>query len=155
MWQMNDLWLTGRENGNLGAFLLSFGQDADGEIYVLTSDTTGPTGDSGRVYRLVPPAGTAEAGEEEAAAERSVTIEDFAFAPEELTVEVGTTVVWTNEDAVPHTVTAGSPGDEADTFDSGNMAEGETFSYTFDEPGTFAYFCTIHPSMTATVVVEE
>jgi plastocyanin len=59
-------------------------------------------------------------------------------------------VTWTNEDSVPHTVTA-----RTDDFDSGMMQNGDTFSLTFDEPGTFDYFCAIHPSMTGTVTVSE
>ena len=169
LWPMQDLPVSNTEDGDLNSFLLSFGQDADGELYILVSDSTGPTGETGRVYRLVPPemadepmemeeeAETEEMeGSEEAAGETTVTIENFAFMPAELTVPVGTTVVWTNEDSVAHTVTAGTP-DSPDTalFDSGDMNQGDTFSYTFDEPGSFAYFCTIHPNMTATVIVEE
>lgn len=54
LWQMHDLAVNNTEDGNLNSFLLSFGQDLDGEIYILTSDTPAPAGESGRVYRLVP-----------------------------------------------------------------------------------------------------
>ncbi|MDX1614311.1 MAG: plastocyanin/azurin family copper-binding protein [Candidatus Promineifilaceae bacterium] len=87
--------------------------------------------------------------------EQAVTIVNFAFSPDELTVPVGTTVVWTNQDNVGHTVTAGSPSaPNPDFFDSGSLSSGDTFSFTFDEAGSFEYYCTIHPSMTATVTVE-
>ena len=66
-----------------------------------------------------------------------------------LTVEVGTTVTWTNDDAILHTVTATDGA-----FDSGFFGEGERWSYTFDEPGEYEYYCVPHPWMRAKVVVE-
>ncbi|MGH2774135.1 MAG: cupredoxin domain-containing protein [Actinomycetota bacterium] len=77
-----------------------------------------------------------------------VAIADFAFAPEVTEVEAGTQVRWDNDDPVEHTVTAIN-GD----FESNNLAEGESFSLTFDEPGSFAYRCVIHPEMEGTVNV--
>ena len=76
----------------------------------------------------------------------NAAIQDFTH--EDLTVQDGATVVWTNNDGVSHTTTAQN-GD----WDSGRLASGQQFSLTFDEPGTFSYLCTIHPSMTATVIV--
>lgn len=78
-----------------------------------------------------------------------VTIVDFAFEPQELVVTAGTTVTWSNDDVTPHTVTA-----DDGAFDSGRMDPGGTFSFTFDEPGTYSYICSFHPGMTGTVVVE-
>ena len=88
----------------------------------------------------------------DAAATRPVeaTIADLTFQPSVIEVDAGASVTWTNEDSVPHTVT----GRTAD-FNSGVMQNGDTFSQTFDEPGTFDYFCAIHPSMTGTVTVTE
>lgn len=78
-----------------------------------------------------------------------VEISDFAFVPATITVSVGATITWTNNDPAPHTVTS------RDTvFDSGNLSRGATFSYTFDQSGTFEYYCTIHPNMTGKVTVE-
>lgn len=82
--------------------------------------------------------------------EASVTIDDFAFSPGALTVSVGTTITWTNDQGLTHTVTA-----DDGSFDSGRLATGDTFSQTFDTTGIFAYHCTIHPSMTATVIVQS
>ncbi|MGH2534222.1 MAG: cupredoxin domain-containing protein [Thermomicrobiales bacterium] len=82
------------------------------------------------------------------AQDSSVAIEGFAFAPGSITVSVGTTVTWTNNDSAPHTVTA-----DDGSFDSGNLGQGDTYSLTFDTPGTYSYFCAIHPNMTAVVVV--
>jgi amicyanin len=79
----------------------------------------------------------------------TVDISNFTFNPGTVTIQVGDTVTWTNNDAMPHTATS---TDEA-TFD-GEMQPGESFSFTFEEEGTFDYFCEIHPDMQASVVVE-
>jgi plastocyanin len=78
-----------------------------------------------------------------------VAIDKFAFDPEELTVAVGDTVVWTNAEGVGHSVVSGD-----DTFASDRLEQGDAFEFTFDTAGTFAYICGIHPSMAGTVVVE-
>lgn len=78
----------------------------------------------------------------------SVEIKDFAFNPDTITVPAGTTVVWTNRDSALHTVTSTSG-----IFDSGVMDQGKSFSYTFQEPGTYDYSCMIHPHMNAKVIV--
>ncbi|GHO45094.1 cupredoxin domain-containing protein [Ktedonospora formicarum] len=79
----------------------------------------------------------------------SVSIAQFAFAPESLTVKVGTKVTWTNNDSATHTVTS-----DQGAFDSGALAPGSKFSFTFSKAGTYTYHCSIHPSMTATIVVQ-
>jgi plastocyanin len=79
----------------------------------------------------------------------AVHIKDFAFAPASQTVKAGETVTWTNDDSTEHTVTA-----DDGSFDSGRLAPGATFTHTFAAAGTFAYHCTIHPNMTAKVVVQ-
>jgi plastocyanin len=78
-----------------------------------------------------------------------VEIRNFAFQPATIRVKVGTTVTWTQQDSIPHTVTS-----RTGLFDSGSLSLGETFEYTFDELGTYEYYCTIHPSMTGRVIVE-
>ena len=80
-----------------------------------------------------------------------VTIQNFAFSPETLTVAPGTTVIWTNKDSVDHTVTS----DTGAWPDSGSLATNKTFSHTFTKAGTYPYHCSIHPSMKATVVVSS
>jgi len=82
-------------------------------------------------------------------AQASVDISDFAFEPQTLQFSPGTEVVWTNKDSATHTVTS-----RDDIFDSGSLPGGATFSDTFDQNGTFEYYCTIHPSMTGTIVAE-
>lgn len=78
-----------------------------------------------------------------------VTIEGLAYEPAEVTVAPGDTVVWTNKDMVPHTVTALDS-----TFDSGSIAAGATWRYVAHEAGTVAYYCTFHPTMKGTLNVE-
>lgn len=78
----------------------------------------------------------------------AVSIASFSFQPAAITVSVGTTVTWTNNDSASHTVTA-----DDGSFKSGTLATGATFSQTFATAGTFAYHCSIHSSMKGTVTV--
>ncbi|MGH2775217.1 MAG: cupredoxin domain-containing protein [Actinomycetota bacterium] len=96
-----------------------------------------------------------------------VVIKGIAFVPPDIAVAVGAEVKWTNQDAVDHTVTSGVqreqgvPGVEEDKaaqpdgrFDSNLPEEGDTFAFTFDEPGTYTYYCDVHASMTGEITVE-
>jgi plastocyanin len=76
---------------------------------------------------------------------------NFSFSPATLTVPVGTTVIWTNQDDIPHTVVS---TDDPRAFRSKVLDTDEKFSYTFTKAGTFAYFCSVHPKMTGTVLVK-
>ncbi len=88
------------------------------------------------------------------AASDPVAIDDFRFSPDTLTVTAGTAVTWSNEDATAHTVTAGTEGEPRPAeFDLRVDAKGQTVSVTLDEPGTYAYFCRLHPFMQATIEV--
>jgi plastocyanin len=78
-----------------------------------------------------------------------VKIDNFSFGPAELTVAAGTTVTWTNRDDIPHTVVSTDK-----VFKSKVLDTDEKFSYTFGQPGSFPYFCSIHPKMTGKVVVK-
>ena len=92
-----------------------------------STDTTGATGD-----------------------EQRVEIADLAFNPETLTVATGSTVTWVSADPdLPHTSTS-----DDDLWASERLNEGEQFSFTFEEPGTYAYFCEVHPTMRASIVVD-
>lgn len=82
----------------------------------------------------------------------TVVIEGFAFEPPSVQVAAGEAVTWTNQDSALHTVTAGEPSAAEGTFDE-PVEPGATVEVTFDEAGTFPYFCTIHPAMTGEVVV--
>jgi amicyanin len=92
-------------------------------------------------------------GEEAAVEANEVKIENFEYVPEAIEVKVGTTVTWTNNDSVPHTVTSEEGG--AMVMDSALLKKGESYSVTFDEAGTFPYFCKPHTYMKGTVVVTE
>jgi plastocyanin len=79
----------------------------------------------------------------------SVTLANFAFSPTTITVKVGTAVTWTNKDGTTHTVSS-----DTGAFDSGNLAPGGKYSYTFSTAGTYGYHCSIHSYMKGTVIVQ-
>jgi plastocyanin len=80
----------------------------------------------------------------------AVSIDNFTFSPQQLTVKAGTTVTWTNKDDIPHGIAA-----TGNTFKrSAAMDTDDNYSFTFTTPGTYQYFCYIHPHMTGTIVVE-
>jgi len=85
----------------------------------------------------------------EPAAANAVKIDNFTFSPATLTVVPGTTVRWTNKDDVPHTVVSSDKAFKSNTLDTD-----QEFTYTFTKPGTYSYFCSLHPKMTAAVVVK-
>jgi predicted lipoprotein with Yx(FWY)xxD motif len=119
------------------------GQDVGGVWYVLNAkgeevETPGGATSSNGAATAAPAAGKSV----------NATIKGFAFGPADLTVPVGTTVVWTNEDDMAHTVTATNGA-----FDSGDLDKGGTFSFTFTKAGTFDYICSIHPSMKGRITV--
>jgi len=111
--------------------------------------------------------GTPAAGGQPATTEGAeVALQTFAFVPRTLTIDAGTTVTWTNNDDILHTVTSGIgqkqgvPGVSKNKdakldglFDQEMESVGATFSFTFEEAGTYDYFCAIHPGMTGKVVV--
>jgi plastocyanin len=79
----------------------------------------------------------------------AVAIDNFTFRPRDLTVKVGTTVTWTNKDDIPHTVAAVDK-----LFRSKALDTNDNYSFTFMTRGTYAYFCSLHPHMTGTIMVE-
>jgi plastocyanin len=89
------------------------------------------------------------AADQPSAATAEVKIDNFVFGPQTVTVPVGTTVTWTNHDDIPHTVVS-TDG----VFKSKVRDTDEKFSYTFTKPGTYPYYCSVHPKMTGTVVVK-
>lgn len=104
-------------------------------------------------------AGTADTAEAagNGATEATVTIETFNFQPDPLVVHADTSITFVNEDAIDHTVTAGTRENPTpDSFDGELPQKGATFELTLDEPGTYDYFCRIHPGpgMTASIVVQ-
>lgn len=118
--------------------------DDDGET-VASDDTTATT-----AADTADTADTTTSGEGGApVAGTDVAIAEYAFAPEALTVQVGDTVTWTNDDDFAH----GTAGD-ANEWESGDIEPGATFEQTFDQAGTFAYHCSIHNFMKGEIVVE-
>jgi plastocyanin len=89
------------------------------------------------------------AADQPSAANAEVKIDNFGFGPQAITVPVGATVTWTNRDDIPHT-SVSTDG----VFKSKVMDTDEKFSYTFTKPGTYPYYCTIHPKMTGQIVVK-
>lgn len=80
----------------------------------------------------------------------SVSIQNFAFSPSTLTIHVGDTVIWTNSDSVSHSVRS----DSGSEINSALLGNGQTYSHTFAQAGTYTYHCSVHPSMKGTVIVE-
>ncbi len=83
----------------------------------------------------------------------SVMIKNFAFSPATLTIKTGTTVTWMNQDGAPHTI-ASDPGSVV-AFTSESLANGASYQFTFNQTGTYSYYCTIHPSMKGTIIVQN
>ncbi|APV43377.1 Cupredoxin-like domain-containing protein [Dehalogenimonas formicexedens] len=79
----------------------------------------------------------------------TVDMKNIQYSPRTLTVSVGTTVTWRNKDSVQHSVTSSNG-----IFDSGLFNPGGSYTYTFNTAGTYPYYCTIHPGMTGTIIVQ-
>jgi len=84
-----------------------------------------------------------------AATANQIMVENFSFQPGTLTVKIGTTVTWVNHDDEPHTVNESNK-----TFKSGTLDTDAKFSYKFTSPGTYSYFCSLHPRMTGQIIVK-
>lgn len=124
--------------GSSGSPALAPANNAAAEPSTTTSEMPGMS------MSPAPPAGAA-------VTTTSVDIKEFAFGPQSITVKVGATVTWTNDDQDPHTVTSQSGNGP---LKSQTLNNGDTFKYTFTKAGTFDYLCTIHPFMTGSVVVK-
>lgn len=126
---MNDVnYLLGQSIGSLGSDVIHIGGSATSG-----GGSTGGTGGTG------------------GAQTHSVSINNFAFSPASLTINKGDTVVWTNmQSGTPHTVTS----DSGSELGSGQLSTGSSYSHTFNTAGTFAYHCSIHPTMHGTVIVQ-
>jgi len=83
-----------------------------------------------------------------------VQIKDFKYLPAAITVAVGTTITWTNGDTAPHTATSGKSPSPDGVFDTDTFAKGEMKTVKVSKPGTFEYYCELHPFMQATVIVK-
>ncbi len=130
--------------------LAACGSDSDSDESGSGDTATTAAADSGTDYGGSTDTTSADAPSDAPAESTAPVIEGFAFDPQEISIEVGDEVTWTNNDGTAHTVTA-----DDDSFDSGNLSGGDTFSQTFDEAGEFAYHCNIHSSMTGTITVND
>lgn len=97
------------------------------------------------------PSATQQASPTSTASEvkNSVQISNFSFSPASLTVKVGDTVTWTNQDSMGHSATA-----DDKSFDTGVLDQGKSGTITFSKAGTFTYHCSVHPSMKGTIIVQ-
>ena len=95
--------------------------------------------------------GTAAGQPRSTAAATQVVIDNFTFDPPTLTIPVGTRVTWVNRDDVPHTATSTA---KPKHFDSGTLDTDGQFSHVFTGPGTYEYFCAVHPTMTGQIIVK-
>jgi plastocyanin len=124
--------------GPMVAMLPGCGKRAEGTV---------PGG--GDTAAKAPPGGGASSPEN--AEPKQISIDNFKYVPDTLTVPAGTTVTWTNHDDMPHTVTStGKPK----ALDSDALDTDDQFSHVFAEPGTYTYRCTLHPKMSGRVIVE-
>ena len=104
----------------------------------------------GVISAAIPSACAQEPVQQVAAANMpTISIDNFAFNQTTITVPAGTKVTWVNHDDMLHTV-----ADEGKSFKSDPLDSGESYSHVFDKPGTYKYFCSLHPHMTGTVVVQ-
>ena len=88
--------------------------------------------------------------QQQSSKQAEVKIDNFTYSPVAVTVAAGTTVKWVNRDDIPHTVLS----EDKTTFKSKALDTDDSFSYTFTKPGTYTYLCSIHPKMTAKIVVQ-
>lgn len=113
-----------------------------------------PAGSSGSAGHQAAPgdagAGAGASGSQQAPVEYTVSMEGLKFVPAALTVAVGDTVTWVNNDTASHTVTI---SDGPEMFESDLLAPGDSFKYTFTMPGQYNYYCAVHPDMKASVLV--
>jgi plastocyanin len=126
-----------------------YGQGNNSESQASPAPTASPNANMGMSNMNMPAKPEARKNMQAGAAANQVIIENFSFAPATLTVKVGTKVTWINRDDVPHTV-----NENDKRFKSSTMDSDDQFSYTFSSPGTFRYFCALHPKMTGQIIVK-
>jgi plastocyanin len=133
-------------------YICQFHADMRGQV-IVTGATSGGTPDAAESSPAASPEASPVASPDVAATPEAVPdrveidIVDFAFEPSSLTIPAGTTVIWTNTGVAPHTVTG-------DFADSGILEPGQTFEWSFTDAGTFPYLCSLHPQMTAEIIVD-
>jgi plastocyanin len=131
------------DSGHSGVAILADQGEQTGVTVYLTEGLSGAGSDA---------ADSAATGDDtEAVADATlVDIKDFTYVPDQVEVPVGATVTWTNSDTAPHTATA----QDREALQSGTLKPGDSYSQTFDQPGTFDYFCEFHANMKGTIIVQ-
>ena len=119
-----------------------------GVVIAMSSNNQTSSNPSTAASSTTPPANSSSQTPE---AVHNVTIQNFAFSPASITIKKGTKVTWTNKDSTAHTVTADSGSGPA----SQTLQPGDTYSFTYNQTGTFKYHCSIHMEMTGSVTVTE
>jgi glucose/arabinose dehydrogenase/plastocyanin len=154
LWPITELIVAGEFEG-FEKFLLAFGEDLDGELYVLTSEMGGPTGETGQVFRIV------SAAEEAVETTLELTASSMAFDRREFTVPAGSQVIIEseNQERLPHNFALYESSAAINMLFRGDVITGpETITYEFtapDEPGVYYFRCDIHPNMNGQFIVEE
>lgn len=100
------------------------------------------------IVGLVAVSGCTSSNNQTSSSGNTVTMQNMAFSPATLNVQVGTTVTWLNKDSTIHRVVS-----DSGAFDSGDLTNGQSYNFTFSQAGSFPYHCSIHPSMKGTIVV--
>ena len=126
------------------------GADATGSVSAASSSDAPMTMPPMTMPPMTMPATSAGSSAVAPVSTNLVAIQSFAFGPQAVTVKVGATVTWTQQDEDSHTVTA-----DDGSFASAPLANGQTYTHTFTAAGTYAYHCSIHPFMHGTVVVSN
>lgn len=138
------LFLTGCRVSSGAAY-----NEPDGSPGNQTSAQPAPSPNSGVTNMEMPSRASTRKESDVKAAPNQVVIENFSFVPASLTVKAGTKVTWINKDDVPHTAT-----DTDKRFNSKTLDTDDQFSFTFQQPGTYNYYCALHPKMTAQIIVK-
>jgi plastocyanin len=128
------------------------------QLFVLAIRVIGLTAIAVILFSTNVPLGTAQLQEQNhqvsvSIAYGSASRGNFAFQQNHVHVSVGDTIMWTNDDRVPHTVTSGQNAIPDGQFDSGRMVLASTFEHTFTKAGEYPYYCSLHPNMVGTVSV--
>jgi plastocyanin len=126
--------------------ILSLGLAAAGIIGLTSCGSSAATTTTHGNTQTSPPPGQTPGPDLKPAA---VSMENFTFVPADLTVAVGTTVTWTNNDNANHTIVSDTPA-----FESPSLAKGDIYTFTTTVPGVYSYHCSIHPSMKGTITVQ-
>ena len=156
-WQFAEADLEGEDiDKQLNRFVLGFGQDADGEVYVLTSTTNNPTGNTGQVFKIVPV--TSQTVDIQVENNRFDADDNNSTQLDTVTVNAGQTVRWVWQAGI-HTVTSGESSLDPDVgmlFDEPSDTNNRSFEFTFTEVGTIPYLCRFHEvvNMKGIIVVE-